>query len=72
MPLSLIALLPWMCVLGNFPPFTKKIRTPSNMTAMPIKANVNNNVTHHLRFNFMQIYERFVSFSHLFQIIFVT
>lgn len=45
MPLSLIALLPWMCVLGNFPPFTKKIRTPSNMTAMPIKANVNNNVT---------------------------
>ena len=36
MPFFSICLLPCMCVLGNLPPFTKKILTPKRRIAIPI------------------------------------
>lgn len=44
MPLFFISGLAWMCVLGNFPPFTKKILTPNSITASAIRPTVNNKV----------------------------
>ena len=41
MPRLRISALSWICVLGNCPPFTKKIFTPSSSTASPTIANVN-------------------------------
>ena len=38
MPFFLKAGLPWMCVLGNFPPFTKNTLMPSSSTLMPTNA----------------------------------